>query len=84
MSAVKEDLPNHTSGPSNHDRFPQQTAILNVHKSKDYIFAVKYNRIQKSTGYGPFKRKKNEEFTIKWHCFIINHYLEIKGKVSTH
>lgn len=49
MSAVKEDLPNHTSGPSNHDRFPQETVILNVHKSEEYMFAVKYNLTQRST-----------------------------------
>lgn len=53
MSAAKEDLPNHASSPSNHDRFPQQAVILNVHKSEEYIFAVKYNLIQKSSGYGP-------------------------------
>lgn len=85
MCAVKEDLPNHTSGPSNHDRFPQQAVIMNVHKSEEYIFAVKYNNlIQKGSGYKPLKRKTKEEFTIKWNCFIINHYLEIKGKVRTH
>lgn len=56
MSAVKEDLPNHTSGPSNHDRSPQQAVIMNVHKSEEYIFAIKYNNlIQKSSGYGPSK-----------------------------
>lgn len=84
MFAVKEDLPNHTSRPLIYDRFPQQAVIMNVRKSEEYIFAVKHNLIQKSSGYGPLKRKKNEEFTIKWNCFTINHYLEIKGKVSTH